>query len=155
MIDWHSKDGPWLYVNAATSSRLWDRATSLAAPGTTVRWLRGKKMSSYAGMFDEVSAALQFPWYFGGNSAAFDECMSDLSWLPQGRLAIFIDGLLNVLVDESPVEWQLFMDQMIDICHEHASRGSGYSMRVISGVNESENIDPTCMRKLGMRLLSA
>ncbi|MHB8294702.1 MAG: barstar family protein [Acidimicrobiales bacterium] len=54
----------------------WERA------GLTVRGLRGRKMRTYADLFDESAAALQFPWYFGENIHAFDECIADLEWLP-------------------------------------------------------------------------
>jgi hypothetical protein len=50
--------------------------------GLNVRLLRGKKMKDYEGLFNEFSAALQFPWYFGENGNAFDECLADLSWMP-------------------------------------------------------------------------
>jgi hypothetical protein len=38
-----------------------------------VRFLRGRKMTTTASLLDEFSAALQFPYYFGGNWDAFDE----------------------------------------------------------------------------------
>jgi len=46
----------------------------------TVR-LRGSKMKDYQGLYNEFGAALQFPYYFGENWNAFDECIKDLSWL--------------------------------------------------------------------------
>ena len=35
-------------------------------------------------LFDEFAAALQFPWYFGENPDASDECLQDMDWLAPG-----------------------------------------------------------------------
>ncbi|MFC4124969.1 barstar family protein [Nocardia rhizosphaerae] len=43
-----------------------------------VRELRGAKMRTVAGLFDEFAAAFQFPYYFGANKDSFDECLRDL-----------------------------------------------------------------------------
>ncbi|MFE3545095.1 barstar family protein [Nocardia sp. NPDC059177] len=43
-----------------------------------VRELRGPKMRTVAALFDEFAAAFQFPYYFGANKDAFDECLRDL-----------------------------------------------------------------------------
>lgn len=43
-----------------------------------VRELRGRKMRTLAALFDEFAAACQFPYYFGANKDAFDECLRDL-----------------------------------------------------------------------------
>lgn len=63
-----------------------------ADTGLTVRTVRGSKMLTEDQLFTEVSAALQFPYYFGENWPAFDECLADLEWLPrcdaQARCAI-------------------------------------------------------------------
>lgn len=62
----------------------------------TVIVLRGSKMQSMDGFYDELAAALQFPLYFGRNWNALDECLVDLEWLPA-------DAYLLVLADASSV----------------------------------------------------
>jgi hypothetical protein len=56
-------------------------------------------------LFDEFAAALQFPPYFSGNSNAFDECLTDLSWLPPqcGYVFIVVESV-EVLVDAGGVD---------------------------------------------------
>jgi len=43
-----------------------------------VRHVRGRRMPTAAALFDEFAAALQFPYYFGRNKDAFDECFREL-----------------------------------------------------------------------------
>jgi RNAse (barnase) inhibitor barstar len=54
--------------------------------------LRGEKMRSFASLYDEISAALQFPYYFGNNFNALQECLVDLEWYPA---AAYVVVLLN------------------------------------------------------------
>lgn len=51
----------------------------------TARIVRGSKMRTPRGLFDEVAAALQFPHYFGENWDAFNECIADWDMLPAGE----------------------------------------------------------------------
>jgi hypothetical protein len=84
----------------ADSSSASEIDTGWAESGLTVRVVRGGKMRSYAGLFDEFAAALQFPWYFGENGNAFDECIADLSWLPrQSGYVLVIADPQEVLAD--------------------------------------------------------
>jgi hypothetical protein len=73
--------------------------------GLTVRTVRGSKMRTVCGLFDEMAAALQFPYYFGENWAAFDECLADMDWLPMnvGIVVVVLDSG-DVLVDAAEVE---------------------------------------------------
>lgn len=73
--------------------------------GLTVRVVRGRKMRTVDDLFDEFAAALQFPYYFGENWPAFDECLSDMDWLPTsvGIVVVIVDPA-EVLADEPEVE---------------------------------------------------
>jgi hypothetical protein len=77
-----------ILVLEADASAAADIETGWIESGLTVRIVRGRKMRGYQGLFDEFSAALQFPWYFGENGNAFDECLADLSWLPPQSVAL-------------------------------------------------------------------
>ncbi len=89
---------PVLYVVAEADETL--AAMRLAAAETlTFRLVRGRKMRTVDGLFNEFSAALQFPNYFGENWAAFDECLGDLDWLPARGIVVLISEPDQVLVD--------------------------------------------------------
>jgi hypothetical protein len=66
----------------------------------TVRHLRGKRMRTTEQMYHEFAAVLQFPYYFGGNWGAFDECLADLSWLPATAYVITVLDCAELLRDE-------------------------------------------------------
>lgn len=53
--------------------------------GLTARTVRGRKMRTLGGLFDEFAAALQFPLYVGENEDAFNECIAELETLPTGE----------------------------------------------------------------------
>jgi Barstar (barnase inhibitor) len=52
--------------------------------GLTARMVRGRKMRTRQGLFDEFASAFQFPLYFGENEDAFNECIAELEGLPPG-----------------------------------------------------------------------
>lgn len=82
--------------------------------GVLRRFLRGERMHTVSSTLDEFAAALQFPWYFGRNKDAFDECIGDLSWLePFANLNIIILDGDQILVDE-PNERPWFIEAMRD-----------------------------------------
>ena len=76
----------------------------------------------------EFAAALQFPAYYGENMAAFDECLSDLSWLGGGGLLLVVTGASEVLADEranASVVWDVLIDARAAFRHpveQHAGR---------------------------------
>ncbi len=61
-------------------------------PGTYAAYLRGKRCRTKAGFFREISAAMQFPAYFGDNWDALEECLRDLNeWLSFRAVTVVID----------------------------------------------------------------
>jgi hypothetical protein len=70
----------------------------LEAEQPETRWthLRGTRMRTAAGFFDEAAAALQFPIWFGANWDAFIDIARDRSWLAARILTIYDAHLLLV-----------------------------------------------------------
>lgn len=84
-----------------------------AVAGFAVRVLRGRRMQTAADVFDEFAAALQFPLYFGYNKDAFDECISDLDWIPPGKgYVLIITEPDQVLADEPQASLGWFIDAL-------------------------------------------
>ncbi len=74
-----------------TKEEIYHNLYMQAQEGTYVSYLRGKRCATEESFFHEVSASFQFPYYFGENWAAFDECICDLEWLNFKRIFIVID----------------------------------------------------------------
>lgn len=65
--------------------------------GGYAAYIRGQRCVTEEDFFWESSAALQFPWYFGENWGAFDECAGDLlDWLSFNKLLVIIDNYRSI-----------------------------------------------------------
>jgi hypothetical protein len=87
--------------------------------GMTVKRLRGRKMRTVAGFYDEVAAVLQFPYYFGENWDAFDECLQDLDLSAGGGLVLVIVDAVDVLADEQLTELEILVRTFVDAQQEY------------------------------------
>ncbi|MFI1915201.1 barstar family protein [Nocardia sp. NPDC020380] len=97
-------------------------------PGDYVaRELRGRKMRTVAAVFDEFAAAFQFPYYFGENKDAFDECLRDLDDFV-GPAAGYVVVVRNaaLLLDQQPAERDWFIEAMDDCAATWAKRGTPF-----------------------------
>lgn len=104
---------PFLHVLQTPSEGLADvleAVQELHPEGLVLRRLRGAKMRSEAALFDEVSAALQFPDHFGENWDAFDECLNDLDWLEESAAVLVIRDAAQVLAEESGEAFGTFLE---------------------------------------------
>jgi hypothetical protein len=93
-----------------TESEITDFMWSLVKRNESVevRFLRGKKMRTVNTLFDEFSAALQFPYYFGENWNAFKECLTDLDWLPASSYILVITNA-DYLLDRDEESFRFFL----------------------------------------------
>lgn len=108
----------------------------LSAPNE-VRMVRGTRCQTTKDLFNEFSAALQFPWYFGHNWDAFDECLHDLGeWMTNvGTLTVVIAESSEVLsLEKSRPEFEIFARVMLRNLEPDALDleypGQNYSRRV-------------------------
>ncbi|EHR52026.1 Barstar (barnase inhibitor) [Saccharomonospora marina XMU15] len=95
----------WLFLfeggRQAINSAVWGWAES----GLTARIVRGRKMRTLEGVFNEFAAALQFPLYFGENRDAFHECIAELEGLPAGQgYVVMVTEPDQLLADEGTGE---------------------------------------------------
>ncbi len=74
-----------------TDAQLYTVMFQASHKGAYVGLIRGEFSQTIEDFFREASAAFRFPYYFGWNWAAFDECMTDLEWLRFNGLLFVID----------------------------------------------------------------
>ena len=86
--------------------------------------MRGRRCGTKRGLLQEWAAALQFPYYFGGNWDAFEECINDLDWIPAEHYVLFVTHT-NHLLNTSERDFAIFAEVM----SEAAIRGSNVAGR--------------------------
>jgi hypothetical protein len=69
------------------------------------RVVRGQKATTERAFFDECAAAWQFPYYFGENWDAVEECLTDLEWLPAEAYVFCVTQGVHLL-EKEPSERQ-------------------------------------------------
>jgi RNAse (barnase) inhibitor barstar len=108
-------DGPALSVLAATPHTVANylMAWTRAHPQWDVLRVRGSKSSDEARFFDELAAALQFPYYFGENWNAVWDCITDLNWLEGSSFLIVFDSAEHLL-SESDQGFQFLLEVLTD-----------------------------------------
>ncbi|WP_062994146.1 barstar family protein [Nocardia mikamii] len=93
--------------------------------GYIAREVRGAKMRTTEGVFDEFAAALQFPYYFGDNRDAFDECLRDLDEFvgeASGYVIVIRDSGQLLADQREDLEW--FDEAMTAAASAWATRGT-------------------------------
>lgn len=83
-----------------------------------VRVLRGDKMLTGGAMMDEVSAALQFPLYFGRNSNALLDCLSDLQWMPSTCVVLVVTQATLFLTNALDESQDVLLDNLISAAEQ-------------------------------------
>lgn len=126
--EFYSGAGPAVGIFAGTP---YDAAAAgyTRPPGFTMRAVRGRQMPTTAAVFDEFAAALQFPYYFGANKDAFDECMRELDETlgsAAGYLILVRDA--DALLREQPDELPWFADAMAFYAEHWGAEGGAFQV---------------------------
>jgi len=110
-------DGPAVSVLSATPSSVYNHLIEWdpAYPEWDIRRVAGERSRTVnkPSFMNEVSAALQFPYYFGHNWSAFRECVNDLSWLRGASFLIIFDSAQHLL-SESDEDFQVLLGILTD-----------------------------------------
>lgn len=108
-------EGPAVSVLAATPFTVGKflMAWTPAHPEWDVLRVRGTKSSDDARFFDELAAALQFPYYFGENWSAVRDCITDLNWLKGSSFLIVFDSA-DHLLSQSERGFRLLLAMLAD-----------------------------------------
>jgi len=75
---------------------------------SVIRRIRGRKSKTLPEFFNEIAAALQFPYYFGENGAAFSECITDLDWLEGDAYLLVIEDA-HALLQDSEEDFRMIL----------------------------------------------
>ena len=96
---------PCLYATACSDEAFENLRWPLSnlSEQTVVRFIRGERCTTVPNLHDEVSAVLQFPYYYGHNWAALDECIRDLDWM-EGDVYILLVRHAGLLLREADHE---------------------------------------------------
>ena len=78
-------------------------------------------MRSVTSLFQECAAALQFPYYFGGNWDALDECITDMAWLPAAGYLLGVTDADLILSDETEEDIKIFLQTLVSAAEFWAS----------------------------------
>jgi hypothetical protein len=138
---------PWICVAEASPSVITNFGWSLLNQELCrvgLRFLRGKKMITLEGLDNEFGAALQFPWYYGENWAAFGECIRDLDWIPADTYVLIITDSVSVLSEEGPEQFSIFIRILESAGNEWSQPIEGRSpvpFHVIFQCGESDKSD--------------
>jgi hypothetical protein len=109
---------PWVLLSSCDADTL-RVVAERQFPRLFVARILGKRCRTKRGLFRAFAEALRFPDYFGGNWDAFEECISDLSWLKaNGYLLIVSDA--EMLLARNDEDYKTFISIMTEAGKEWA-----------------------------------
>ncbi len=111
-----STKSPWVVLLSAREFRAHSSWRTRLADAC-IRVIDGGKCVTKRMLFAEFKRQLRFPCYFGRNWDAFEECLTDLEWLPGCNYVIVVRAA-DKLLSKSENEYRTFLDIM-DATGEH------------------------------------
>ena len=91
--------GSWAYLLTGDSAS-GQVFTLLQRRGAVIRRIRGHHCETKQALLAEWARAFNFPEYFGHNWDAFNDCLTDLDWLPAECYIAIVSDSGDVLPDD-------------------------------------------------------
>lgn len=104
-----SPEPPWATLLALKEEQTYDTLVTPPA-GFVMRVFQGRKCRTKSALFSEFARVLEFPSYFGKNWDAFEECLTDLEWLPAAGYLLIITDAEQVLNDDDQEDYKTFIN---------------------------------------------
>ncbi len=79
------------------------------AHGWRCFYLDGRTITGKESFLRAGASAMHFPDYFGWNWDAFEDCLTDLSWLPSPGYVILYDHVVHFAA-RTPEQWAVALD---------------------------------------------
>ncbi len=91
-----STEPPWVYLCVLSAGQAPDVVVE-PLPGFVVKRIEGRRCATKGALLSEFARALEFPSYFGQNWDAFEECLTDLSWMSAAGYLIVVTNAEQIL----------------------------------------------------------
>jgi RNAse (barnase) inhibitor barstar len=136
-----STEPPWVYLCVLPAGQTPD-AMVAPLPGIDVKHIEGSRCATKGGLLSEFARALEFPPYFGRNWDAFEECLTDLSWMPAAGYLIVIANAEQVLRDNEE-DYATFIESLQAVGQEWGGMRTVpfHVVMVISEHHQAERAD--------------
>jgi hypothetical protein len=108
-----------------------DVSKAATQAGLALFYLNLAGINEKAGFLNAAAKALQFPHYFGSNWDAFEDCLTDLSWLEAGGYFLVVQNLGN-FSHKAPKE----MSMARTILRDAAAYWKRHNVRFFVGLSE-------------------
>ena len=103
-----SARGPGVYV-LDTRLPANETAREIERRGFNVVTIDGAPVSDKEAFLRATADAMRFPAYYGANWDAFEECLTDLSWLPAKGYVLLLDRF-DRFAASHPSQWETALD---------------------------------------------
>ncbi len=110
LLGGHTPPGVYRYAGRPPAVTLLARAR---ARGWPVWRLNGAAIDSKAAFLRACAREMRFPHYFGRNWDAFEECITDLAWLPAPGYLLLYDCPLH-FATSAPADWRTALSILSD-----------------------------------------
>jgi len=129
-----TKHGPGIY-HLETKLPVDEAARLLAHRGFEVFSIDGSAISDTETFLRAAGHAMGFPDYYGANWDAFEECITDLAWIP-ARGYVLLVAHVERFRQENPAQWETALE-VLRAATEHWNRTDSPMYVLLRGIDSA------------------